>query len=305
MARTTPSYALAIQDPVSGRRVSVASNRNLVDNAWFTINQLGATEMPTNVSTPWIDRWRFQSRSSASSTLTWTENGLVANVVSGTLQIQQRYAEPRLQDYKYYMVSCMTADGDIYQVAMKADGSPHWIGGGSNPYFNLTMTSTRITLRFVPASNDKVLRALKIEDPALNATGGTPGTSLAWDSAPDYTTELLKCQRYMYVAQGDASQTTLGLAVRFTTAGLYRIFVNMPVSMPQSPSVSLSPSTISNLRLISIDGTATATGSIGTINAMSNTTAVVTATFPTSFTSPIAHAYLLNSAKMIFNAEDY
>ena len=82
---------------------------------------------------------------------------------------------------------------------------------------------------------DTVIRAVKLEK-------GTVST-LAMDTAPNYATELLKCQRYFYRISIPIYQTA-GMGISNTGNGIIVTFYT-PVNMRMKPSVS----TDGNLKL--------------------------------------------------------
>lgn len=318
MARTTPSYAIILSDGINNRKVSVAPFPNLVDNAWFTINQLGATTLPTSSTTPWIDRWRWRSKSSgAGGNITWTTDGLQCNVTGTStdyIQIYQKYAESRFVTGLYYRVSIMLSTGDIYSSPFLCDSAAHYIGGVNAGYFGLILAPSYITLRVYGKASGMTVRALKVEgmgsEPETrgdaSANDNCVATSIALEHDPDYQSELLKCQRYMYVVQpmGSNTEAAVGFASNNGTGGQFNIGVSVPAAMAKVPKLLFSNGTYANfyVNVQGVDYACTATPTISTMS--SPNLPVIVGTFNTT-SKVFSLAYMKNSGVLILDAENY
>ena len=210
------------------------SNRNLLDNAWFTVNQMGITSGTSpSSSTLLMDRWK-----SARTTYSLTSDGFefawdgtgtppatygyirqnvyvddygirgktvtISAIVDGDL-VQQTFTYPAGTDYS--LVYNLTADIEV-------DINEQTAWGFAQLFFkNNSQTS-------------HTLRAVKLEE-------GSSST-LMYDTAPKYAEELLECQRYF--VRLPQNFATLGYAQSATEA---RTFYNLPVPMRAAPQISL------------------------------------------------------------------
>lgn len=176
--------------------VQAISNPNLLDNPWFTVNQRGET------SSYFADRWRRFA-----SELTFTNNDGVT--ISGTLSSIENLGKQdiewdRLKDNigKSITLSVLI-DGTVYKaVGEIATPTSSWKGHASleipslNIWFQLLTygTSPSVAELYIKNINtdaiNVTIRAIKLELGSVS--------TLAMDTAPNYTTELLKCQRYFY-----------------------------------------------------------------------------------------------------------
>lgn len=148
--------------------------RNLLDNPWFTVNQRGVTTLPANGY--FVDRW-----------MTYSAVGTVnANGVSLSSGNIYQKLEPDLWTSligKPLTASLLLSGGTISSASItNFSGNDVSFPGG---VFSLTSATKAFNVY-----TDGTIRAVKLEI-------GTVAT-LANDVAPDYTTELLKCQRYFY-----------------------------------------------------------------------------------------------------------
>lgn len=162
------------------------SNRNLLDNPWFTVNQKGFTSGSDNGTI--IDRWKNISGYSGYS-FTLNSSGLTINKSSSAGYLMQ-YWESALDD-GVYTLSIMDGAGNIIsnQRTIVNGQANTWYATVGSITFSVVLYNNR--LGFYCGENSSgscTIRAMKLEK-------GTEST-LALDVAPSYTEELLKCQRY-------------------------------------------------------------------------------------------------------------
>lgn len=154
------------------------SNSNLLDNPWFTVNQRGVTSYTSNYSYG-VDRW--MSRLSGAS----ISNGEIKiGPTNGIAQI----LEDVLIDYiigKECTISAIV-NGVLHSATRVLSGSYMYFNlGDSGIRMDLNLTATKIVMFFNSSGEDRTISAVKLE---LGSA-----STLANDSPPDYTTELLKC----------------------------------------------------------------------------------------------------------------
>lgn len=154
------------------------SNSNLLDNPWFTVNQRGVTSYTSNYSYG-VDRW--MSRLSGAS----ISNGEIKiGHTNGIAQI----LEDVLIDYiigKECTISAIV-NGVLYSATRVLSGSYIYFNlGDSGIRMDLNLTATKMVMFYNSSGEDRTISAVKLE---LGSA-----STLANDSPPDYTTELLKC----------------------------------------------------------------------------------------------------------------
>ena len=191
--------------------ISGGSNENLLDNPWFTVNQKGFTSgtvSQTGETVPFIDRWSGQwfRPGASASTYTYTSNGLQLNTVAhasgyefarqGLNQIKESIADILEKQVTF---SIKLSNGEIKHTTFTISSSdytdsPRIYLSENNDYsccIRITPSTNSLLVFFDNYSETNkgvVIRAVKLEL-------GTEST-LALDTAPDYASELLKCQRY-------------------------------------------------------------------------------------------------------------
>ena len=178
------------------------SNPNLLDNPWFTVNQRGQSEYNfTGADGYTVDRYFLEN-----STLNVTDNGVELGVGGVLIQYEDLESCKNLVG-KTVTVSIRTSDGEIFAVTnLFPDIDKDTTKGFSTTLANglgvsvisfSVQTDKVQTLRLFAAESLVTIKAVKLE------LG--PVSTLANDTAPDYATELLKCQRYF---QKDYIHTT-------------------------------------------------------------------------------------------------
>lgn len=202
-------------------------NPNLLMNPWFTINQRGATSGTFPANTFFVDRWRSYTTASNG---TWTLNtdGLLLDATSEVINMQQ-FFESTLASGKTYTISVLLNDGTIYSGTvenMTAQDALFINESNIQVIFNLL----RVRI-IIPQSYSITIRAIKLE---LGST-----STLALDTTPDYTTELLKCQRYFRRIGSVTNNGVVAMAFSSTATNGYAL---IPLSVPMRtlPTVTVS-----------------------------------------------------------------
>lgn len=205
------------------------SNRNLLDNPWFTVNQRGQTTYTSYQYT--ADRW-YVGYGSGGVTTTVNNNGI--NVVAEQHAYLSQYLESELADSlhnKIVTISFITQSGSVF--------SGSFIFNKDRSAIDLLVLNGIHIRQFKNNSNVNVLelrsegtnpislRAIKLELGSVS--------TLANDTIPNYAEELLKCQRYYYRLQGDYLHLGCG-EIRSTTTCY--IGIQLPVTMRTIPTLS-------------------------------------------------------------------
>lgn len=249
---------------------AAASNPNLCDNGWFRINQrrLATVSVPSTTSQPVVDRWRaiqYMDAAISADHVTFTSR----SASSGTFG--QNWPEGTFTVGETYMIS-VNVGGTIYSRTKTFTASSSFAtitgAGLSVSFFNAAGTEDRI--RFRPSSTDPIdVYAVKIEK--------GPVSTLALDAAPNYATELLKCQRYLYVIDSRTGTTLsqVGPAIRWSST-TFRVSFPLPTHLYATPTVSIDD--VSALKLYYQSGTAYACTSMTSTNVNTLTAITITVT---------------------------
>lgn len=237
------AYALTNQQltPIA----QAVSNRNLLDNPWFTVNQRGqASYTPTGSADYCFDRWSFSNgvgttiTKNADGTITFTNNSQDSN-----RQLTQKIADVKhLSNKKITLSIDVVAITGNVQVAFALNKSP-WTG-----YVNQNVSQTGIhsksgicgDFNSLEDGDVKVLIGLdvgaSITIRAIKLELGSVST-LAQDTAPNYAEELLKCQRYFNrfwyseIGWGHCIETNK-----------WSVIAHLPCVMRAAPTITLSGS---------------------------------------------------------------
>lgn len=220
------------------------SHENLLDNPWFTVNQRGQTSYTTK-NAYCVDRWKTAG-SSTDKEVKKVSNGLELKQNSSTSgawsAIAQYIAHDDLIIGERYTISILYADGTIRSkvslplaettsytrfayTGMYQDVVVNFDYQGNGGYFIIDIETKNSTVV------DTVIRAVKLEK-------GTVST-LAMDSAPNYATELLKCQRYFQRIKSNQNGTQIlhTIANSSTTS---RGIIILSECMRETPTVTVS-----------------------------------------------------------------
>lgn len=269
-----------VGDHIDGTDV-YQSNRNLLDNPWFTVNQRSAGS--TSDGYP-ADRWLKVGNTAATATA--TANGLVIALNgSGYCDLRNRYSKaeiitPNLG--KTATISAMLADGTVFsdQIVLNTTQQNRYLNSGKIR-FDFSVSDGVYLVRLV-LYDDMTIRAVKLELGSVS--------TLANDAPPDYGTELLKCQRHCRVL----SATTGGYVALGYAMSATNFRIQFPFAMRTAPNVSFS-GTI-NLNGVNAVTAISSTGSFSDFVSLNITSSGLTT----------GSTYLLNitsGAKIILSAD--
>lgn len=208
------------QEIDSGIRVAKnTSNRNLLDNPWFTINQRQATAYNAAGTSYGVDRWRGWDLHNADITndgIAFTSSGILYQPLSEDL-IAQLSGES-------VTVSILLSDGTVMSGTNTFSASKAFINSTSiyvqiTQYYNLD----------VAPKQSMTIRAVKLE------LGNV--STLANDLAPDYGDELMKCQRYFYRVNANPNAVRSYIASGLTNGNNAYFVITLPAEMRISPTL--------------------------------------------------------------------
>ena len=217
------------------------SNPNLLDNPWFTVNQRGQSSYNTNNAYT-VDRWKF------TTALYLTINGdktitLTHKSVSESEYFLQTFEQELVNSLqgKKVTASIELADGTIYSYSATVPV----LTSDAHRLFDVRIGNTKIDLLvMVRTSNcyfalggsksdaSITIKAVKLELGSIS--------TLAMDTAPNYATELLKCQRYFQrigkAVSGSALGKVITSGVAFNTNNIW-MPIYLPVPMRITPTL--------------------------------------------------------------------
>lgn len=227
--------------------ISGGSNENLLDNPWFTVNQRGFSSALLSTSTSkLVDRWYALGSSGISATVT-TDSDNNINIADATSTADSKayirqLVECNVDKMRGQMLtfSVMFSDGSIYSTSKPF---PTASGGGVSQTFTIPNASLILALndeirsgvhyimtdcRLYKSVTSPVTFSIK----AMKLELGSAST-LALDVAPNYTEELLKCQRYYYPLPRKWFANTAGIN-QYTQIA----FIPLPTKMRTTPTLS-------------------------------------------------------------------
>lgn len=232
--------------------VQAISNPNLLDNPWFTVNQRAKSSYSgPNYA---VDRWGVLNDK---GTLTVNADGSITITASGgDTWLRQKFESELL---KKLVGKAITVSID----AVKTGGNVNLYSGyydASNTWHRISEDVGVQTSRTI-VSRTAIVPTLEGGEPKFGEFGiyiqsgqsvtiystklelGSVST-LAMDTAPNYATELLKCQRYFYAFNGKPNLSGHSYAIigtgYATSANNIRVPFYLPVEMRIVPTVSVS-----------------------------------------------------------------
>lgn len=208
------------------------AHRNLIMNPWFTVNQRGALSYSSVAYT--VDRWRlfdsFASVTVSSNGITLTHNSSTSTSNFG------QYFEDGSVDYlvgKTVTLSVLLQDGTLYSKTDIASSSSPIVVVVENYTFEFLARTSAPFVRFGSDVSNATLaiRAVKLEIGSVS--------TLHLDTAPDYSTELLKCQRYYYQVTALENNAYFSVGTLETATNFFGAF-RLPTKMRVTPTASYS-----------------------------------------------------------------
>lgn len=216
-----------------------ASNRNLLDNPFFTVNQRGFTSVTATNGVYTVDRWKVNNGGGTGGTVSVTSQGYIQLTTGSTyISFQQMFGANELAGKTVTM--SVDDNGTIYShsFTVPTRGSADVRAGtfvfktGCSCHFFVMNTSSAYGYIFqlsIGAGYSATIRAVKLELGSYS--------TLANDVPPDYGEELRKCQRYFVRIASSANAFPVGFGVK-DSATIADIFVPTPVEMRVTPSTS-------------------------------------------------------------------
>lgn len=210
---------ITVANMISG----VVSNPNLLDNPWFTVNQRGQSSYTSVISSLLcnFDRWATWAGASGSITVASASQGVNVTVTSDAEDNQ--FTQRMNIDLTGRTVTfSINVNGTIY--------SKTWTVPARTTSWQSSILTTiegiRLEHAIAPTTDTAITSAFTIRCPKDGSAYNIQSckleigsiSTLALDTAPNYATELLKCQRYFQttgksgfngVGVGQARSTTI------------------------------------------------------------------------------------------------
>lgn len=217
-------------------------NSNILINPWFTVNQRGFTTATSASNTYVADRWKTVSASGI--TITNDANGITIDNTNGsgivTLEtlLESDISKSLLGRTVTMSLSKVIGETDAWKTLTMPDSLPQ-----SSTVIS-SVNAEEYTLRTVITGNGYVkvdVQVKKGENVTIRAIKLEIGnvSTLARDTHPDASTELLKCQRYFQnIVNTLGNVGTIGVAF-----GVSSTSARFPFYLPQhfrsNPTISL------------------------------------------------------------------
>lgn len=238
-----PSKVDGLNDDLAALAPKTAlSNANILHNPWFTINQRGQSSYTNTDSgdSYSFDRWVISSANTAISKDSNT--GIITfSATAAYAQLIQKFPSDYLEVGKTYTLSVMFSDGTIESHTFTTvNGNAQYIQWEHAPSFNALVTnqysnqwSVYVFDQLSEATNSVSFKAIKLELGSVS--------TLAMDTAPNYATELLKCQRYFIRAKANSGAGALILGTGYAlSATTLRAGITLPTKMRATPTMTIN-----------------------------------------------------------------
>lgn len=209
------------------------SNPNLLDNAWFTVNQRGQSVYTGSVTG--LDRWLAQDGSGSCEVR--PNNGYVELIPKNSGCLLRQITPLKKSDYvgSTFTLSIMLKNGTVYSgsgIVTDASATTNFIdfefeSYSANLRYNPTYQNGQFYININVTDTPIQMKAVKLELGSVS--------TLANDVAPNYTEELLKCQG----STADSADTYANDGVLFNNGAFYYTRKNNVVTIHLMNSATL------------------------------------------------------------------
>jgi len=206
----------------------ITTNPNLLDNPWFTVNQRGQSSYGANVYS--VDRWKRSSDLANTGTITVNSGGV--NVTLGTGNTRASLVQ-KIEDDSFLngreITLSVKVGNNIYSTTGTWSSTTRTSNVPIDTNIDVTYGQGIVIVSF--KSDTSNIRAIKLE------IGST--STLHLDTAPDYTTELLKCERFFWRMDMPLSGCNIAFGYANNATNFYAPF-NTPIPMRATPTLTYS-----------------------------------------------------------------
>lgn len=217
---------------------TAGSNRNLLDNPWFTVDQTSVTtgSNPAATAVDVRDRWRvayctsYTFNNDGTITTVWNGSGAGAYLIQYALLDEAALWAGKEVTFSGYVDGVLvsktftlpTSGGVVYTLAdgvyLRCNNTT-----ANNRGFEFQVYHT--------GTSGKTLGPFKLEKGNIS--------TLPNDGPPDYQKELAKCQRVFIRIKSSSAAVPVAFGVQYTSTAI-RCTVPTPVEMRNQPTVSFS-----------------------------------------------------------------
>ena len=229
------------------------SNPNLLDNAWFTVNQKAITTGSFS-NEKIFDRWRTAyGGSPAGNYASWSlSDGILTFDARNTNYVPyfSNYTGTPLEVGEQYTISIMYEDNTVNSYTFVAQSTGNEIGNYVNGVAPAWFYGSNFFMIRGSENAYARIKAVKLEKGSV--------CTLQLDSTPNYADELLKCQRYFIRINGTNAGTIISNGYVLNTTDS-NILLRLPVPMTSTPTISsagtfaLKGGSISDISSISLE----------------------------------------------------
>lgn len=265
------------------------SNANLLDNGWFWVNQRNVTSAYiTSAGGYFVDRWRCaiaQYTVNADHTITLATSQPSCRLI----QKLENWSE---LNGTQVTLSILMADDTMYTGTAIIDTSAE-VQIIQSTTIDALLSADSTGIYIISKQASATFKAVKLEL-------GTVST-LANDVAPDYATELLKCQRYCIAYGPNQANNCIASGYMHTTTQA-RLVMSLPVTMRAVPTISYSDLLIMSANMVDVSsiavGTSAASDRINTLSLNANTASALTQNTAVLLRLKTSASYLILSADL-------
>ena len=230
---TTVEEALGGLNTYAGKIEGELSHENLLLNPFFTVNQRRQSSY-TTIYEPTADGWKIMGND---TTVAVSGNGITLSRSSAGAAYLRQILENTSVHGKVVTVSVKLLNGTILH------GTDTFPSTATTVDINL---SEDVGVRIgISGSNDTYYQLMSLQGNAINVRAcklelGTVST-LAYDAEPNYTMEVLKCQRYYFRNTSTGNYAHIAIGTAMTTTSVY-IVLPIPVPMRTTPTFAYAGS---------------------------------------------------------------
>ena len=219
---------------------TAGSNRNLLDNPWFTVRQRGDGPF-SGANTEAVDRWRTTSN----STMTGTTDGITLTTTVRTWGMQQRVEKDFLVVGKTYTISAMEQDGTITSATFT------WTGSGISKYvtganvgFEISVSNANYNQIYITTNyvGSVYLRAVKLELGSVS--------TLANDAPPKESQVTDDCKWYFQrIQQEDGYTAPVGFGIVTASTTILRTLIPLSSPLRKAGTLTATATNIGQMRV--------------------------------------------------------
>lgn len=208
---------------------------NLLHNWYFvnSVNQRGLTNYTQDGYT--IDRWKIENAEIELSNNCILLKSKSADGFGDLYQIIENYNDIKGKNATFSILS----DNKILEYHFTIGGQPAPVIDSQNTNIQVFSIDARHILIRTHSRDTFEMSAVKLELGSTQTLAHKEGDAWVLNEIPDYATELMKCQRYLYVFPAESVITFSAVSVFFARDWI-NFNIYLPVAMRSNPIANLS-----------------------------------------------------------------